>query len=1035
MKKNSLSLGILYVPFLLLFLFLPSLPSPAADIDPQERTFLFDLSSPEKGGDARLIFSEQNNTAELSFDIPREADLKNSMYALHIRGIDTNASPLIILNDRSVDFDPVRRKDGFLYRFHSRRLKPQNNVIRIEAEDSKSISFDSIQAFSLKDTFEEDHFEAAFSDVKIATQPAKHPDQDKYDALHYDLTLELNMASTLISNAILAITAQVTAASLDQLVLDFHPNGGNMVVSQVQDDLGNPLSFTINASSNWLLVTLPETFSTSDTFTVKVFYSGTPAATGDTVPFGAPYRRGTHNSGTAPVIYTFSQPYGARHWWPCKDVPEDKATVDLHITTAKPYYVVSNGNLLSIQDLGETKRCFHYSETYPIVTYLVSVCCANYVYVSGVYTSEDGLTTMPIGHYVYPENYEEEKNGLIGTLEAMRLFVDLVGEYPFIKEKYVTATHNSGSGMEHQTCTSMPADNLYPDGRHRRNVHELFHQWFGDSITMRHYDHLWLNEGFATYSEALYVERYQGKAAFHDYVNAWPTSDDYPIVSSNADLFSNAIVYKKGAWVLHMLRHIMGDEDFFTAIRNYYKKYAYSTALTPNLQAEFEAVYGESLTVFFNQWVYTAGRPNYAWSWHVEENKADSILHLTIDQTQAGAAFEMPIDVRISDINGNSWTYVVENTLKSQTFDISIGDKEAFNLELDPDNWILNNFSASSVSVPTWFSITPNGTNDGAILIWTKSAGSVSGYQVILSENLTSWTLALDSGILTADKGNYVLEGLDPNSQYYLRIRALSTTGQPSELSHVYGISMKPLQKKVLIVEGYDRWSSQAGRGASHPWAAWHGMAVNAFGIGFDACANEAVLDGSVLLASYDAVIWVLGEESTTDHSFDSQEQTLVTTYLQGGGKLFVSGAEIGWDLDHRDNGEPFYRNYLKAVYEDDDSNGIYALQGDPAGIFHDLSFSFDDGSAGIYYAQYPDEISPNGGSAVNLRYGGTLGAGLQFSGIFPGGTAEGKLVYLGFPFETIYPEEMRFSVMDRILRFFDIEPHEPLPNMGWMLY
>lgn len=1034
MKKAFFLLGVLLVLFVL--------SSPvsiwASEIDPNARIYLFDLSSPENAENARLKFTEQNQSVEVYFDIPKEADLKETMYALHIKGIDPDISPRVILNDRSVDFSPVRRKDGLLFRLPPGRLKPEDNIIRIEAADSKSLSFESIQAFSLVDTFEEVHFEIAFADVKIATQPAKHPDQDKYDALHYDLSLELNMSSTLISNASLSVTARVTAESLNQLVLDFHPNSGNMVVSQVRDDLENPLSFSVNSSSNWLLVTLPETLSTSDTFTVKIDYSGTPAATGSTVPFGAPYRRETHGGGGTPVIYTFSQPYGARHWWPCKDIPEDKATIDLHITTPKPYFAVSNGKLVSIEDLSETKHCFHYSETYPVVTYLVSICCTNYSYVSGVYTSDDGLTTMPIGHYVYPENYEEEKNGLIGTLEAMHVFADLFGEYPFITEKYVTATHNSGSGMEHQTCTSMPPDNLYPDGRHRRNIHELCHMWFGDSITMDHYDHLWLNEGFGTYGEALYVEYYQGKTAYHDYVNGWNSSgvsNSTPLVSSNADVFSGSVVYRKGAWVLHMLRNVVGDANFFQAARNYYDKYAYGTALTPDLQAEFEAVYGKSLDWFFQEWVYGIGRPTYTWSWYVETNKADSTLHLTINQTQSGSAFQMPIDVEISDINGNSWTYVVENTLKTQTFEIPIGDKEAFNVDIDPDNWILNYFGASSITDPAWFRIVPNVTNDGAVLTWEKSGGNVSGYQVIVSENLTTWTLTVDAGILTADKGNHTIEGLDPGSQYYFRIRALSTTGQPSALSDVYGISMKPQEKKVLIVDGYDRWDSQ-NRGVSHPFAAWHGMAVNAFGIGFDSCANEAVIDGSMLLSDYNAVIWVLGEESTTDDTFNAQEQAIVTTYLQGGGKLFVSGAEVGWDLDYRNNGRTFYRDYLKALYVQDDSDGLFTLQGIPAGIFHDLSFAFDNGSAGIYYAQYPDEISPNGGgSLLNLQYGGTLGAAIQFSGMFPSGLKEGKLVYFGFPFETIYPEEMRFEVMDRILTFFDLQPEEPVPLHGFFLY
>jgi hypothetical protein len=235
-------------------------------------------------------------------------------------------------------------------------------------------------------------------------------------------------------------------------------------------------------------------------------------------------------------------------------------------------------------------------------------------------------------------------------------------------------------------------------------------------------------------------------------------------------------------------------------------------------------------------------------------------------------------------------------------------------------------------------------------------------------------------------------------------------------------------------VDGYDRWDTQ-GRGISHQWAAWHGRAVNAFGIGFDTCANEAIISGNILLSDYKAVLWVLGEESTVDHTFDATEQTLVTTYLKAGGRLFVSGAEIGWDLDNRNNGRSFYRDYLKAVYVNDSSNSVYDLQGTSSGIFHDLSFSFDNGAPGTYNVGTPDTININGGSIAALNYGATANiAGIQFSGMFPSGTQEGKLVNLGFPFETISSMEARNEVMKRVLEFFNLQP-ESNPTTGYVFY
>ncbi|MCX7766388.1 MAG: M1 family aminopeptidase, partial [Candidatus Sumerlaeia bacterium] len=645
--------------------------------------------------------------------------------------------------------------------------------------------------------------------------------------------------------------------------------------------------------------------------------------------------------------------------------------------------MVSNGKLLSIEDVAGNKRCFHYAETYPMVTYLASICCTNYVFGSTVYTALDGITTMTVGHYVYPEN-SDELGGIVGTMEAMLLFRDLFGEYPFLREKYVTATHNSGSGMEHQTCTSMPPRDLVPDGRGRRNIHELAHQWFGDSITMRHFDHLWLNEGFATYCEALYVEHFQGRSAYHNYVNRWNTlgiNDTTPLVNPNADAFSGSLVYRKGAWVLHMLRHVVGDEKFFTALRNYYQRFAYQTTLTPDLQAEFEAVYGASLEWFFQEWVYGTGRPTYNWSWVVEKTKGDNILHLTITQTQSGNVFTMPLDVKVSDVNGNSETYVVWNNQRTQVFDINIGNLDAYDVVIDPDKWVLHRVGTSA-PVPTLKSVIGSSGNYSATVNWQSGGGNTAGFQLIASVDLTNWTLIADRNVLSPTVQSFVLTNLIPDTPYYIRIRAIASTGQPSALSDVYGVKLTSIAgaPKVLVVDGYDRWDSQ-GRGTSHPWAAWHGKAVNAYGyVAFDSCANEAVIDGSVPLNNYSAVLWVLGEESTTDETFSTQEQNLVKGYLNNGGSLLVSGSEIGWDLDNRGTSEDiaFYNNYLKADYVSDNS-ADYSVYGTGEGIFAGLSVNFDDGSAGIYPVGYPDVITPYGGSIATLRYNENAIAAVQF--------------------------------------------------------
>ena len=229
---------------------------------------------------------------------------------------------------------------------------------------------------------------------------------------------------------------------------------------------------------------------------------------------------------------------------------------------------------------------------------------------------------MPISHAIFPENWGTEGGAAAGTLQVLNFFAEQFGEYPFLNEKYFTASHRDGVGMEHQTCTSMPGNETdsvgVSDGYNRRNVHELAHQWFGDLITGRTFDHLWLNEGFATYCEALFYEYQQGVQAFHSFVNAWSVSTTTPVVGPNSDSFSGSVVYRKGAWVLHMLRHVVGDATFNQILRQWVVNPSthYGTAVSSDFEDVAESVSGMDLTAFFNQWLYrpdgvSSSRPTY----------------------------------------------------------------------------------------------------------------------------------------------------------------------------------------------------------------------------------------------------------------------------------------------------------------------------------------------------------------------------------------------------------------------------------------
>jgi aminopeptidase N len=316
---------------------------------------------------------------------------------------------------------------------------------------------------------------------------------------------------------------------------------------------------------------------------------------------------------------------------------------------------------------------------------------------------------MTVGGYIFPENAGTESGGYQGTITMIDFFAKKFGEYPFLNEKYVTAEHTITSSMEHQTATSLRAGGLDTGGFTRSNIHELSHQWYGDMITMQHFDHLWLNEGFGTYGEAIWQEGFYGIDSYHSYVDSWTTSDAYPIVSSSADAFAGTVVYRKGAWVLHMLRHVLGDATFFDGLRIYADDTAlrYGNAVSLDFQHDIEKAMGGSISMswFFDEWLYQANRPNYTWSCSthaIAVGSATTVLDISITQTQSAATYVMPLDFKVDFFPSGSTTITVWNTqYATQTFHIPLQPSATVTtVTLDPENWVLD-YNNASILTPS----------------------------------------------------------------------------------------------------------------------------------------------------------------------------------------------------------------------------------------------------------------------------------------------------------------------------------------------
>ena len=294
---------------------------------------------------------------------------------------------------------------------------------------------------------------------------------------------------------------------------------------------------------------------------------------------------------------------------------------------------------------------------------------------------------------------------------------------------------------------------------------------------------------------------------------------------------------------------------------------------------------------------------------------------------------------------------------------------------------------------------------------WSAASGA-SGYRVYRStdgQEFDADTLVTGTTVTFTD--------ITPGQATYFQVAAVNGSSPRSEgfPGGVLGARTSGGATEVLVVDGVDRQHEEGGN--TRNFIIRHGGSLTNLGYAFDAASNEAVAGGAVSLTGYEVVDWMLGEESSADETFSSTEQSLVQSYLDAGGMLFVSGAEIGWDLDYLGSSSDklFYNNYLKADYDADDA-GVYAVSGSAGTIFNGISgIGYDDGTNGPYNVEYPDCINSSGGGQVNMTYDGTsYNAGVQYSGTF-------KVVNLGFPFEALLTQADRDTVMSRVMDFFAV--------------
>jgi aminopeptidase N len=515
------------------------------------------------------------------------------------------------------------------------------------------------------------------------------PDDNPIDVFHYNIHLNVLPEEELI----------FAQANLDLCILDSNQNSFylNFVGLKIDSIFINMKKVEILYNGKKLFFNLT---NNKDTTKVQIYYHGHPQNDG----FGGFFFSNRFIYTIGQGIYT-NPPSMLRYWIPSHDVPNDKATLEMYINVPKEFQAISNGLLQSVNFQTETQKSnYYWYERHPISPYLIGIAIGNFAQFNKKMISVTG-DTIPIEFYIYHEDKEKALEDWKNVPGMLSEFEKIFTSYPF--DRYSMVELPNRGAMEHQTMTSFSSMMIQGNHQYENIVaHELAHHWFGNLVTITDWKDLWLNEAFATYSEALYFEALNGRDYLKHYMDEMRTI--YLKEVNRLGSFSiydprylwSATVYQKGAWVLHMLRWSMGDQEFFTAIREYIDRFAFGNVTTKDFVQIMQEHSHIKLDWFFDQWLYQSGHPDLALSWQIEEKmKKEYVIHLHVVQTQKGSVFKLPAEIMIKSASTSTFALdTVQIDQRESDFIFKSSDlPEA--LIFDPSNWLLKEYK--TVSIPS----------------------------------------------------------------------------------------------------------------------------------------------------------------------------------------------------------------------------------------------------------------------------------------------------------------------------------------------
>ncbi|MCF7857698.1 MAG: T9SS type A sorting domain-containing protein [Candidatus Cloacimonetes bacterium] len=694
---------------------------------------------------------------------------------------------------------------------------------------------------------------------------------DCYDVRYYSIDVDVDFDLHYVEGSVISYL-EILDENVSLVSFNFTTD------LDVVEILMNSNSLDFTHEDDIIEIQLGASFNPGNLLELEVIYSGYPQ---NRLNDGMKFQE---HSGT-PIVFTMVSPKGARKWWPCKDTPADKPdSLDISITFPSQYISASNGTLQEVINNGNGTNTAVWHESYPICTYLTSFAVTNYQIYS--FNWVYGSNNMMVDNFVYPEQYNMSVDLYSLCEDMLTFYSETYGEYPFITEKYghATCTTLGALAMEHQTCTSFDSGYISDPAAEYTVAHELSHHWAGDAVSIGAWDHVWLKEGFASYSEALWAENLFGFDGLKSYMMAEDTGAQldeclYRDPEGGGNHIFNIVIYNKGSWTIHMLRGLLGEDNFFAMLQNFFgdPELLYANILTADLENAAENVYEDELDWFFDEWYFNYGRPQYQYTYYRSEEQ-DSLKITLLSQGSSGDPFEMFIPLSLNGEISRIWAQ--DGFSYHTVFLPGILDSLIF----DPDNWVLDYGYTEKLPALDPIDI----RRDGSVVItWQEYFDSaiagmniyrkqVGGDYILLNTEPVPQTSYLDNDVSAGEEYIYKIAAVFQTEGNYLSKFSNEISVEPIDFT---------LDGGILLVDGtLDGLPSSPFPTDEEVDSFYAGLLSNYSYTNWDIVAQGS--PPLTELANYSTVIW---------HADDISNYPFVNgiynmkSYLMAGGNLLAS--------------------------------------------------------------------------------------------------------------------------------------------------